>query len=197
MTYRTNEAFECYRSFLALKRHFTSNYDFFKYNGKVNVSIHSFEKRNDKWHFAKLSKIPHWKELMLANISHDPNMWIGKLLEPLAEERYKTVAKRRGALLYYYGEELKKTETKLNDLLTPIGGQHPPLLERFLREDVSIETMVILDQLVGYKSKWDKHIADPVVWPNKSTAIKKYQPFLHFDKDKFKKKTLDIFSKMD
>ena len=36
--------FEAYRQFLALKLHFTSeHYDYFKYNGKHNATVSSFE----------------------------------------------------------------------------------------------------------------------------------------------------------
>ena len=41
--YSTKDAYEVYCYFLALKQHFTSNYDFFKYNGKV-VDIEDFDK---------------------------------------------------------------------------------------------------------------------------------------------------------
>ena len=47
--------FEAYRQFLALKLHFTSeNYDYFRYNGKHNATMASFDKRTDKRLFKKL-----------------------------------------------------------------------------------------------------------------------------------------------
>ncbi len=48
------EAFSLYES---LKLHFNKDsYDFFKYNGKTNVTVTSFENRKDKYHFYKLSR---------------------------------------------------------------------------------------------------------------------------------------------
>ena len=48
------EAFGLYES---LKLHFSKDsYDFFKYNGKTNISVTSFENRKDKYHFYKLSR---------------------------------------------------------------------------------------------------------------------------------------------
>jgi hypothetical protein len=64
--YSTKDAFAMYIYYLALKKHFTSNYDFFKYNGKVTASIDAFENRNDKYHFYKLSKRSDGKEFILA-----------------------------------------------------------------------------------------------------------------------------------
>ena len=45
---RMNE-FEAYKHYLALKLHFSSDYDYFKYNGKTNATQQSFEKRKDRF----------------------------------------------------------------------------------------------------------------------------------------------------
>ena len=55
MNLRMNE-FEAYQKYIALKLHFTSDYDYFKYNGKTNVTLNSFNERKDKFHFKKLVK---------------------------------------------------------------------------------------------------------------------------------------------
>jgi hypothetical protein len=48
------EAFALYNS---LKIHFTQkSYDYFKYNGKSNISVQTFELRKDKYYFYKLSR---------------------------------------------------------------------------------------------------------------------------------------------
>ena len=41
------------------------SYDFFKYNGKTNVSVTTFENRKDKYHFYKLSRRLAQKEDMI------------------------------------------------------------------------------------------------------------------------------------
>ena len=57
--------FDAYRQFLALKLHFTSNsYDYFKYNGKCNVTVSSFNKRREKFFFKKLSREYNSEELV-------------------------------------------------------------------------------------------------------------------------------------
>lgn len=189
-SYRSNEAFECYRTYLALKRHFTTSYDFFKYNGKVKVSIHSFENRSDKYQFAKLAKNSQWKELILANVVENQNVWIGDL----SEEPLLRMKKRRQALLYYYTNEIKKLAPTFNVNFEVFDdATHPYLFERYLDGDVSIDTMVILNSLVNYIPHWDKNIKETIIWPKHSMLIKKYEPFLSFDKDKFKKKTYEWF----
>ena len=51
--YSSKDAFEVYICYLAMKRHFTSSYDYFKYNGKVNARVDAFENRKDKFFFFK------------------------------------------------------------------------------------------------------------------------------------------------
>ena len=188
--FRSNEAFECYRTYLALKRHFTSAYDFFKYNGKVKVSIHSFEKRNDRFQFAQVAKNPEWKELMLSNIVKDPNVWIGSLDEtPLIEMK-----KRRTSLMYHYQQQIKKLDPAFNANIEVTGDRtYPYLLELYFQNEISIDTIAILDRLVNFIPYWDKNVKETIIWPKHSLLIKKYQPFLTFDEAKFRKKTYETF----
>ena len=44
MSFRMNE-FEAYEKYVALKLHFTSEYDYFRYNGKTSVTPKSFNER--------------------------------------------------------------------------------------------------------------------------------------------------------
>ena len=47
--------FDCYRTYLAFKNHFTKdNFDYFKYGGKTNATTTSFNKRKDKYFFEKM-----------------------------------------------------------------------------------------------------------------------------------------------
>ena len=49
--------FDCYRTYLAFKNHFTKdNFDYFKYGGKTNATTTSFNKRKDKYFFEKMSR---------------------------------------------------------------------------------------------------------------------------------------------
>ena len=50
------EAYDAYKIYHALKLHFTSNYDYTKYNGKANASVDSFLKRNDRPFFGKVAR---------------------------------------------------------------------------------------------------------------------------------------------
>jgi hypothetical protein len=87
-------------------------------------------------------------------------------------------------------------EDKLDNVLKGIGGKHPLLYRLFLRNKVSLETMVILDDLVGYSKLWKRY--DDMMLNDFLFLMEKYRPFLHnavlIDKSKYRKLTLDIFA---
>ena len=58
-------SYDAYRLYLAVKLHFTTpNYDFFRHNAKVNSSLNSFLKRNDRFFFHKLTTKYKQEELL-------------------------------------------------------------------------------------------------------------------------------------
>ena len=64
--------------------------------------------------------------------------------------------------------------------------RYPHIVILFLRKSISLETMVILDDFIGYVDKFDKYYEDDVIWPKISLKVKKFRPFLKYDKEKFK-----------
>jgi hypothetical protein len=60
------------------------------------------------------------------------------------------------------------------------------VLKSYLAGETSIETMAILDKILGYAKDFDKKLLDPV-WERVSLKIKKYEPFLNIDVFKYKK----------
>ena len=54
MNFKMND-YETYEKYVALKLHFTSEYDYFRYNGKTSVTPKSFDVRKDKFHFKRLA----------------------------------------------------------------------------------------------------------------------------------------------
>ena len=60
----TKSGYLAYLKYLALQRHFTSNYDYHKFAGKVKASTDAYQKRNDMFSFEKITKII--KRILLA-----------------------------------------------------------------------------------------------------------------------------------
>ena len=185
--------FDCYCLYLGLKRHFNSDYDYIKYNGKVRASTSSFEKRADRSRFAVLAKYPDLQNLILANLVENSNVWVGDLLQPPAQEIYKQWSIRTQKLTYVLSEQLSKLDRNFDANFKVPPNEHPPLLKKLIRKDICPEMAVVLQNLLGYVSRWDKAMADDITWQQYRTMIVKYQPFVQCDKDKIKSAILKKF----
>lgn len=191
--YSTKDAFDLYVYYLALKRHFTSNYDFFKYNGKVKANAMSFENRKDKFFFYRLTKYPNPKDHILANIIENPDVWIGDLLEDKAKDVYDQWLKIRESLSYTFRTDLGKLDydDPNKDIMT--SGEHPNLLKLYMQGQFHIESLIILDGLMKIFSYWDKNIQDTILWPDINKKCQNYRPFLQYEKQKMRKIVLDKY----
>lgn len=183
------EAFSIYNS---LKLHFTSkSYDYFRYNGKSNISIEAFENRKDKYYFYKLSRqqeTSDYVEFLVSNFLVKEKVWAGDLLQEDALIVYKNRLATLQSLGYVFKNDCKLLRDKVespNDLLK-CDGDYPKLLTMALQKDIQLETLCILNTYLNFIPMWDKKISDTIRYPDFSMRIKKYTPFLHFDKDKFK-----------
>ena len=185
--------FEVYTTYLGMKNHFTKDkYDFVKYSGKTRASVASFNKRRDRYFFERMSRKKDDHEIVnyfIANFtSHDDpgKVWIGEIIEN-GETNFKDWQRRNQSLSYIFGNEVESIFTRDNfDSYFHTQGQHPKILKSFLRKEISLETLVILDKILGFRSHWDKKLDDPI-WSTVSLKMKKYASFLNIDVFKFKK----------
>ena len=193
--YSTKDAFDVYICYLALKRHFTSSYDYFKYNGKVNARIDAFENRKDKFFFFKLAKRKDYKDFLIANLVANPEVWIGDLVDSeTANDNFMQWSKRQQSLSYVFGNELDELDEDFNTNFVVEDGQYPRVLSLYNMKRVSIETLVILNDLTKCFKYWDKAINDTIVYPSINNIVKTYGPFLNYDKVKMRKICLDKYT---
>lgn len=183
--------FEVYQTYLSFKNHFTrEKYDYFKYAGKTNASITSFNKRRDRYFFEKMSRQKsdiEIKEYFLSNfITEDPSkIWIKEIIQN-GEGRYTDWKKKSQSLSYVFSEETSSIFTKKNfDSVFSTSKGHPVILKKYLGGQISIETLVILEKILGFRKRFDVKLQDPV-WLSVSLILKKYEPFLNIDVSKYK-----------
>jgi hypothetical protein len=192
--YSTQDAFSIYVYYLALKRHFTTDYDFFKYNGKVKASQQAFESRKDKFFFYKLSKRKDAKDFILANMIAEPTLWVGDMLDnERAEQIFVEWEKRQQSLSYVFQNDLSELKEDFNSNILVKDGQHPYLLKLYNMKRVNTETLVIIDDLVGNFSYWEKKIADPIIFPSINRLVSKVRPFIQYERAKMKSILLNKF----
>ena len=185
--------FDAYRCYLSLKNHFTKDhYDYHKYRGKTRATVQAFYKRKDRFWFEKFARQKNDKEVeefFVSNFiySTDPStVWIGEMIKE-GEGRYQEWKKKTQSLSYIFKEEVENVfdNKKIDDMFDCSKG-HPPILKSYLGGDISLESMVIYDRILGYGKDFDKRLKDPV-WETVSRKIKKYSPFLNIDVSRYKK----------
>ena len=184
--------FEAFGLYESLKLHFAKDsYDFFRYNGKTNISITAFENRKDKYHFYKLSrKYTNRDDLIafiVANLIEKDNLWVGDLLNETAEVNYRTRQKVIQSLSYTFENDCQKifTTQDPNDVLKVVDGDYPVLLKMTVQKTTQIETFCILAKMLGFMPVWNKRITDTIRWPEFSRKVTKYAAFLPQDMIKY------------
>ena len=185
--------FDAYKQYLSLKNHFTKEkYDYHKYCGKSRATVKSFYKRKDRFWFEKLARNKSDQEVIEFFVSNfitctDPGkLWIGEMIRE-GEGRYTSWKKRTQSLSYMFKQEIEDllSEYDVNTAFA-ITTSHSPVLKKYLSGDISIETMVICDKILGYRTDYDKKLTDPV-WETVSMRMRKYSPFLNIDVFHYKK----------
>jgi len=193
-TLLSDDSFNAYVKFLALKKHFTTdNYDYFKYNGKVRANYETFMSRNDAYSFAKLAKKDDPQGLILSNLLINKNIWVRDLLDSEGEARYTNWRKRIESLGYIFKSELAHLNDEYKQNFISRDGQHPLVMTLLLQKKISLETFTILAFITNIFSYWsekvvDKHVSFDII--NKS---RKYKPFLEYDEQRFKDMIRDRF----
>ena len=177
------QAVDVYLMYCALKAHFgKGDYDFVKYGGKSSATKDSFWKRTDRLFFVKTQRKYKKKQViqdyLVSNFVHNTKGWLGDF----NDENYIEWKKRTQSMSYNFKQELEKIG-KVN-LLGIKRGQHPRLLKEYLGKRVSIETLVILDDISNFTKIWNKKLENDVVWPKVKKLMFDYKKFLTYDKKK-------------
>jgi len=176
---------DAYLMYCDMKAHFDkSDYDFVKYNGKSKVSRDSFYKRNDRVFFVKLTRKYKSKQdiqdYLLANFLIHPKGWVGKF----DEDNYIQWQRRIQSLSYIFKSEI---ESILDSKLIAVSeNTHPKLLKEYLGKRVSLESMIILNSILGFSDIWNLRLKDDYTWKDVSKLMDNYKSFLKFDSTKFK-----------
>ena len=197
--------FDVFKIWLGIKLHFTTDtYDYITYGGKVNCKIETFTKRNDRYFFHKLSKKYNAEEAVdffVANFLHKDKAWIGNLAKSDGADIYLDYKKRKDSFTYQFRNECNSIRVNMDnkrlsfdDLFMVNGGQHPIFFKLLLSKQICYETLVVFEELLGFIRRWDKEIEEKVVWPIYAKRIKKFTPFLRYNRTETKLIMKEIFN---
>jgi len=188
------DEFSVYKMYLALKLHFTTeNYDVIAQRGRVRASRAAFAKRKDLYSIKKVSKTYSDEEVanfLVANfVSGD--RW-GGMFDSEAGERYSDWKKKIESLGYIFTndldnllQDLESQNMTFADAFKITRSEHPYIIKAFLRKTISLETLVIIEKLDPFLDNFDANMPDKIMWPDISRLMRKYKPFLRFDREKF------------
>ena len=188
------DPYEVYIKYLALKSHFSDlNYDYFKYNGKVKAWRSTFDTRKDKYFFYKLSKKKDPIEYLVANFIGSNDFYIGNIRADESDQIYMDYKKRKESLSYVFKSDLSKMKENFNDNIVVPDNEHPYLLRLYMRGDISLETLTLINKCVNIFDYWDKELKDDIMWPDIKLKAIKYDPFMSVDINKYREIILSNF----
>ena len=183
------DPFDSYKLYNALKLHFENDtYDAIKYNFKTTVNPQSFFNRKDKYYFAKIAKAypKELKEYYVSQFINDAK-YVGDMMDPTAKKNYVEYKRVHESIHRVFEKDINTlgNNKEFDDLLVVNNINTPPeIIRRWMEEDITLETVVILDQLTNFVEKEGSKITETVFWPDTSRKIKKYSPFVNFKIDK-------------
>jgi hypothetical protein len=198
--------FDVYKIYLAVKLHFTTDsYDYHKYEGKVNCKLETFTKNNARYFFHKLGTKYSKDDILdffVANFLSDSNKWIGDLTRNDGQDVYLDWKKRNDAFDYHFRSDclyivndFTNKHLSFDAGFNSFGGQHPRFFQLVLSKNISYESAIVFNEILGFSKRWDKQITEKVVWPIHSKRIKKYTPFVKYNPTTVKLILKEIFVK--
>lgn len=182
------DGYEVFRLYEAVKLHFTSNYDFFKYYGKIKANKTSFLGRKDKIFFdilaKKFSDGQALQDFLVANFVVNEKIWIRELLDPECMKEYSRFKGRLESLTYRFKSDVENlfqycadNNLSPNDLFKVKDGE-ALLWKLYRRNECSKETMILLDWILKFMDTWDEKLSDTILWPKTHKHMVKYRAFI-------------------
>jgi len=213
------QTYNAWYTFQGLAAHFRYDinhaaraYDYFKYNGKLNFSgidsmERSFRKHENTGNFSMQRKVftdlgkrfTNKEALIFFYLSQFTN----GIMYPshFDTEYYDSYVNRMNNVYSHLKDDMgkirdyyEKFEIGFNGIFTVEGINHPPIMKLSLSKTISLETMVILNNLIRFIPDIDKGLDDPI-WNSHSFLVKQYTPFLNLDEKKSKEIVMNILKK--
>lgn len=164
------DPFVTFEKYIAIKLTFdiNNNYDFFDYGGKTRQKKETFLKRKDRYHFYALAKRLNNDEreieaYLFINLLHNPEYWIGDMLDNECEERYKTLYPYQSSFTYAFSEESKKLKEYIDeqdihfDRMLGVNHGIPKLMELVYAEEFTPMLLHGFNKVFRMIQRWNEH----------------------------------------
>ena len=187
------EHIDGYMMYCAMKAHFgKGNYDFIDYKGKTKITRNSFYKRKDRYFFVKLSRKydteEEVKNYFISNFIKDKKGYIANF----NDENYESWKLKRQGFFSMFLVEMKPLVDAFENLFAVENKQPPKLMKEFLGGRVSLETIIVLNELVDYEQSLKKELMDDIVWQDLNKLMTNYKRFLTIDVKRYRIQLLKL-----
>lgn len=199
--------FDAWSIYMAINLHFKENskYDAFKFNFKgPRCKREKFMGDRNKYTYEKLAKKYPKKQALidyyLGNVVSG-NTWI----QNMNDETYNVWAGKIQSMQYRFKNEMacfldeceKKGYTFDSAIIPPDPNDMPLIYTLAQQNKISIESLAILHNLLGYANDINKNLNDPLgVLSSMSNLVIKYEPFLRKNlvQKQYKNIVLNLFT---
>ena len=188
------DGFKAYRYYLAIKLHFTTDkFNVFENRGNVRGTREAFNARNDRYIFEKLArKFNSDRDIIqffVANFAYGNETAIYAGQE--ADDNLAEWTKRKQSITKIFVDDLASllTYVEINKLPTTSifdfnFNEYPAALKLYLGGQISIETLVIINELDHVVEHWLDNPTVQHIWGSDFLRIKKLTGFVKYDKIK-------------
>ncbi len=190
------DGFTFYRTYIAIKLHFTSSYDAVKYHGKTRATRFEFDSRNDRLMYEALGRkcqnVTHALHICVSN-QYKKDDWFHSLDYENVISIYNDWKATKDALTSKIREDLEFVQSIIFDNLTTYvdilqktkSGNKAPLLQLFLTNKILPETIIFLDGNDGnFINNWVKEYSNDPLVSNRLFKLTKYNSFVKLNHGK-------------
>lgn len=174
----------------SLKLHFTNKkYRYDQYGGKVRyLNLRDFEQRKDYPYYAKLAEHARPGLYMLANISKRPKWDVFEMLSAEGERTYLQWQGIQDSLTYRFKRDIELlSDNGFKEAFRVVGSEYPVALKLLMQDQITRESILILDSKLSFLEYWQKKIADAVLWPDLLFNLRRYSSFVDMDWHKYER----------
>jgi len=184
--------FKAYKYYMSLKLHFTKDaYNVFETRGNVKGTEQTFLARSDRFLFDRIARTYETdKEVIqffVANFAYGNDAAVYDMDE--ARNNYIEWQRRKQSLTKVFSDDLSKITFQIEknridpkNVFEFVSGTYPLVLKMFIGKQLSIESMFLLNKLVGYLDLWDN--SSMILWEDDARRIKKCEGFIKYEPEK-------------
>ena len=180
-----------------MKLHFNSNYNFYQQRGLVKNLKQTYV-HAQRYQFEKLGVKKHNKQtvfrFLVAQFQHNPQVKIQDVVGLEGDKISREWNSRIAAMDYTFDEQTKMLlRSGLSWKQLTVNGEIPLIMRMMDAGDVTKETVLILDTLLGFSKRWESNI----ITDEYKRRMNNYQDFININRELYIEKFNTLLTNKD